>query len=137
MQLSKPFQLYNVISLFSDYILGQLDVDCPNNGVCCFNGCSNQCGLPETDRVKPQSLTAVKFPTTTTTTTTTTATTTTTCSIVMHEVQETVMKEMCKTVPGPEICSNSIEEDCEDVCRDQLAPAALECTSQPQEVSYL
>ena len=135
MQLSKPFQLYNVISLFSDYILGQLDVDCPNNGVCCFNGCSNQCGLPETDRVKPQSLTAVNFPTTTTTTTTTATTTTTTCSVVMHEVQETVMKEMCKTVPGPEICSNSIEEECEDVCSNQLTPAAPECISKPQEVS--
>ena len=26
---------------------GEPDVDCPDNQVCCFNGCSNQCGQPK------------------------------------------------------------------------------------------
>ena len=110
-------------------------MDCPNNGVCCFNGCSNQCGIPESDEVIPPGLAPVIFPkTTTTASTTTTTATTTTCSVVMQEVEETVMKEMCQTVPGPEICTNINEEECAEECSEEYVPAAPECTLEPHEV---
>ena len=108
-------------------------MDCPNNGVCCFNGCSNRCGIPEADEVIPSGLVPVTFPETTTTTTTTTSATTT-CSEVMHEVKETVIKKMCETVPGPEICTNTNEEECAEECTDQFVPDGAKCTLEPHEV---
>ena len=99
---------------------GELDVDCPD-GLCCFNGCTNQCGLP-TKAVVPQGLPPQVSNKPQVTTTTTEVVTTTTkpqpqCQVILVDRQETVEKEMCTEVP---------------VCKEM---PSKECSKKPEQVS--
>lgn len=69
---------------------GEPDVDCPNNGICCFNGCSNQCGVPDR-AVVPKELQPQE------------------CQVVLVDRQETVQKEMCTDEPE---CRKVPSEEC-------------------------
>merc|ERR1712212_237812 len=106
---------------------GQPDTDCPGNGICCFDGCSNRCGIPSTGGHVDVPMTLAP-PATTATPATTTA-----CSVVMVDVQESVDKEMCIDVPGPEACHTQTEQLCAEHCQDQEQPEEV-CTTQQDEI---
>jgi len=80
---------------------GEPDVDCPNNGICCFNGCSNQCGVPDR-AVVPKELQPQE------------------CQVVLVDRQETVQKEMCTDEPE---CRKVPSEECtkepKEICTDK------------------
>lgn len=104
---------------------GELDVDCPNNGLCCFNGCTNQCGLP-TKAVVPQGLPPQVWnkPQVTTTTPKVEVIPTTKsqpqCQVVFVDRQETVEKEMCTEVPVcKEIPSKECDKKPKQICTDK------------------
>ena len=103
---------------------GEPDVDCEDNDVCCFDGCSNQCGMP---KERPQTYfttPALPIPgppptTPAPTTTSTTTTTTTECPFhtVMVTITENIEVEMCQDIPAKTECLNTTVEKCADECR--------------------
>ena len=72
-----------------DFILGQADVDCPNNALCCFDGCVNVCSGPAK-----------------------------TCRTEYQLKYENATKEMCRLEDQPPNCYTVVTEDCNDKCED-------------------
>jgi len=96
---------------------GEPDFDCPNNGICCFDGCSNQCGIPTQDLT-------VEVPTTTAAPE---------CTTVLVYRNETVLHEMCAEAPGPDVCHSVWEDECKDECKDEEKPEEV-CTTQMDQI---
>lgn len=76
-------------------LLGVLDVDCPNNGLCCFNGCANRCVKNCYDEVAEE------------------------CVAVEEDECRDEPAETCEdvevTVPCEPVCENVVEKVCKDV----------------------
>jgi len=102
---------------------GQPDVDCVDNGICCFDGCVNACGVPpERPQPPPPPPTALN------------------CTVVFVPQDETVNVEMCTEVPGEMVCvTNEEVEECQMVCQMEEKPMEVNemvecCTKTPKMV---
>merc|ERR1719175_121369 len=109
---------------------GQPDVDCPGNGICCFDGCSNQCGLPISDAPVEVPL-SLDLPAPTTTAPAPAPAPE--CTTVLVDKNETVIHEMCAEAPGPDVCHSVWEDECKEECRDVETPEEV-CNSEWDEV---
>jgi len=102
---------------------GESDYDCPDNGICCFDGCSNQCGIPTPDALVEVPVTLAPPVTTTTPA----------CTTVLVDKNETVEHEMCAEKPGPEVCTSVWEDQCKDDCKNVDKPEEV-CTPESKWV---
>merc|ERR1719369_1124297 len=102
---------------------GEPDYDCPDNGICCFDGCSNQCGTPTPDL--PVDVPVTLAPPV--------ATTTPACTTVLVDKSETVEHEMCAEKPELEVCTSVWEDQCKDDCKNVDKPEEV-CTPETKWV---
>jgi len=74
---------------------GEGDVDCPNNGLCCFDGCVNKCKIPGKEEIYEQPPK---------------------CRIDYEQKEELVKMDHCVDVPDLQTCVESQKLKCRQHC---------------------